>query len=172
MNFSEALEAMKAGKKVIRSSKSFETYIIGQFPLDEPGTKTDIIAENGFFKKISVFGSEGILAEDWEVVDEYPKVKLHFKCPRCNQNSEFEKKFLLVDPKGRDIIECEHCKNKVEIKKEPAISNACDGETEAKNSQYTLPAEYIGYGRWRVTKPLPVDELTIKVRRDIENGKL
>jgi len=114
MNFSAALEAMKAGKKVSRPSKSFETYRIGQFPLDEPGTKTDIIAENGIFKKISVFGSEGILAEDWEIEDEYPKVKLfrskdiYYQCPKCRRISE-----QLVYPEDNpdEIKTCRHCRH-------------------------------------------------------------
>jgi len=147
MNFSEALEAMKAGKKVIRPSKSFETYRIGQFPLDEPGTKTDIIAENYFFKKLSVFGSEEILAEDWEIVDEYPKVEIetYFKCPCCQKRSVFDKKFLLVDPEGREIVECRYCKNKVEIVKVDHGTKACCGgiitQTGANNFKTVISGE-------------------------------
>jgi len=132
MNFSAALEAMKAGKKVRRSCWGYGiTLHIGtkeQFGHDlfyrKHQTRPDIGIE--FYRIHDI----EILAEDWELVDEYPKVELkqYFKCPRCNQNSMFDKKFLLVDPKGRDIIECENCGNKVEIIKNDHGTKACCGE--------------------------------------------
>ena len=174
MNFSEVLEAMKAGKKVRRTCWAHDGVLyIGT--KEQYGHDLFLRVDQkigGSFVGVHNVNTEEILAEDWEIVDEYPKVELktYFECPRCNQISHFDAEFLLVDPKGRDIVECGHCRNKVEIVKKDQETKTCCGETEAKNSQYTLPAEYIGYGRWRVTKPLPIDEWTIKVRRDIENG--
>ena len=173
MNFSAALEAMKAGKKIrLPEMKDYFVYISTVYKLnfDKSSTVSHIRLTNYKDEQDWTPDEEELLSEKWELVDEYQTVKLYFKCPRCNQISHFDAEFLLVDPNGRDIVECGHCRNKVEIVKKDQETKTCCGETEAKNSQYTLPAEYIGYGRWRVTKPLPIDEWTIKVRRDIENG--
>jgi len=88
-----------------------------------------------------------ILAEDWEIVDEYPKVELlqYFKCPRCNEESVFKKELLLVDPKGRDIVECEECRTKIEIVKNDPETKICSGEkitqTGANNFKTVISGE-------------------------------
>jgi len=175
MNFSEALEAMRAGKKVrLQEMKDYFLYIstVYEMTFNTSRKVSHIRLTNYKDEQDWTPDEEELLSEKWEIVDEYPKVKIlqYFKCPRCNENSHFDR--ISVDSKGREIIECEHCKNKVEIEKEQVVSNACGGETKAKYTHYTLPVVYMGYRGWRVTKPLPVNELTIKVRRDIENGKL
>ena len=172
MNFSAALEALRAGKKVrLPEMKDYFVYIATVYNLTNTSKNVSHIRLTNYKDTQDWTPSEDeLLSEKWEMVDEYRKVKLYFKCPRCEKHSVFDKKFLLADLKGRDIIECENCGNKVEIVKKDPETKTCCGENGSKDSQYTLPAEYIGYGRWRVTKPLPVDEWTIKVRRDIENG--
>jgi len=140
MNFSAALEAMKAGKKIRRSAYGDSFCYITYPEIGEPIVwKSDCGAKK--------FYSHEILAEDWEVVDEYPKVELktYFECPRCNQISHFDAEFLLVDPKGRDIVECGHCRNKVEIvKKDPETKACCGGiitQTGANNFKTVISGE-------------------------------
>ena len=149
MNFSAALEAMKAGKKVRRSCWGYGiTLHIGtkeQFGHDlfyrKHQTRPDIGIE--FYRIHDI----EILAEDWEIVDEYPKVELlqYFKCPRCNEESVFKKELLLVDPKGRDIVECEECRTKIEIVKNDPETKICSGEkitqTGANNFKTVISGE-------------------------------
>jgi len=120
MNFSAALEALRAGKKVrLPEMKDYFIYIstVYEMTFNTSRKVSHIRLTNYKDEQDWTPSEEELLSEKWELVDEYAKAELetYFKCPRCQKRSVFDKKFLLVDPKGRDIIECEHCKNKVEI---------------------------------------------------------
>jgi len=128
MNFSAALEAMKAGKKIrLPEMKDYFVYISTVYKLnfDKSSTVSHIRLTNYKDEQDWTPDEEELLSEKWELVDEYQTVKLYFKCPRCNQISHFDAEFLLVDPKGRDIVECGHCRNKVEIVKKDQETKAC-----------------------------------------------
>ena len=133
MNFSAALDAMKAGKKVrLPEMKDYFLYIstVYEMTFNNSRKVSHIRLTNYKDEQDWTPDEEELLSEKWELVDEYAKAELlqYFKCPRCQKRSVFDKKFLLVDPKGRDIIECEHCKNKVEIVKKDHGTKACCGE--------------------------------------------
>ena len=149
MNFSEVLEAMKAGKKVRRTCWAHDGVLyIGT--KEQYGHDLFLRVDQkigGSFVGVHNVNTEEILAEDWEIVDEYAKAELktYFECPRCNQISHFDAEFLLVDPKGRDIVECGHCRNKVEIvKKDPETKACCGGiitQTGANNFKTVISGE-------------------------------
>lgn len=82
MDFSKALEAMKAGKKIKKLGWN-KTHIIFESP--------DVfyrVYPSGL-KEDWYFGNNDILAEDWEIVEDIPKVQLRasemFFCPNCRQ---------------------------------------------------------------------------------------
>jgi len=150
MNFSAALEALRAGKKVrLPEMKDYFIYISTVYNLTFNTSRkvSHIRLTNYKDEQDWTPSEEELLSEKWELVDEYAKAELlqYFKCPRCNENAGFDKKFLLVDPKGRDIIECEHCKNKVEIVKKDRGTKACCGEkitqTGANNFKTVISGE-------------------------------
>jgi len=131
MNFSAALEAWKAGKK-LRLPEMPENYWIERGEINTFMTPYyELVLVKGNVRKWDYLKIPYriLISEDWELVDEYPKVELktYFECPRCNQISHFDAEFLLVDPKGRDIVECGHCRNKVEIVKKDQETKACCG---------------------------------------------
>lgn len=95
MDFGKALEALKAGKKVRRPYMYPEWVELGNVSnLNDPPDcyKRLIIRDKtessiDYWKPDDADGDIDILAEDWEILEDFPEVKLHIKeyftCPKC-----------------------------------------------------------------------------------------
>ena len=112
MNFSAALEAMKAGKKIRRPAYGDSFCYITYPENGEPIVwKSDCGAKK--------FYSHEILAEDWEIVKEMPeaivqtKTEEYFLCPYVGCTGKYNYEFF----KDKDIMKCSYCGKKFRIRK-------------------------------------------------------
>lgn len=93
MDFGKALEALKAGKNVRQSTWNINYYIIYDNVHDKneyPFGSFDGITtykDGTYSRNLFEFTPEHLIAEDWEIVEDIPEVKLHvkeyFTCPKC-----------------------------------------------------------------------------------------
>lgn len=121
LNFSEALEALKAGKKVKRASKPKEVFHIGVIGRWDGGTEPRFIKTEGDSWIHHDFYNGPILAEDWEIGEIVPTVKMDknnsiVNCPLCT------KRFGLYWKQSVNlVIECPYCDSKIIITKEVMV---------------------------------------------------
>lgn len=117
MDFSDALKALKEGKKVRRQSWNSGSYLF--YGTKEQYGKEQLLLyscnENGSHCGIYGISNREVFADDWEILPEIPKVKLFrskdilFICPKCQSQQEH---LVYVEDKPDTIHECRFCGQK------------------------------------------------------------
>lgn len=123
MNFSEAFEAMKAGKKVRRPDMFPDEYLTFQLSLGSgnPMHKEPQRMKNGSdrwtYHRFSVKEME---ADNWEIIEDVPEVKLqqsndtYFICPQCGKYRELQVYSEDIS-NNNNIHTCYNCGKRVRI---------------------------------------------------------
>ena len=112
MDFSETLKALKAGQKVKLPEFEEGTYL--ELKNDNYYIKYNSGSIRNYFSAIPIWYT---LAEDWEIVEDIPEVKLErnftFFCPNCQTHRVLQQ--LKIPDFEKEVVTCGNCGTKVKF---------------------------------------------------------
>lgn len=122
MDIGEAIKALKEGKKIRRASNpNVILYVdkIGQFFTTDT-IPSLIREENGEWRHSDLYGRLELFAEDWEVIEDIPKIKLqrsteaYYECPKCKRTDSII--VYIENVHNNDTLhECRYCGQKFNL---------------------------------------------------------
>ena len=140
MDFSDALKALKEGKKVRRQSWNSGSYLF-YGTKEQYGTEQLLLYScNENISHCGIYGisNREVFAEDWEILPDIPKVKLfqskeiHFICPKCQSQQEH---LVYVEDKADEIHECRFCGHKFTFSNLDEMKKMFYGSCSLKTNQ-------------------------------------
>jgi len=156
MDFSKALEALKAGKKVTRPVFNGKSL-----------TKCKLLDVFEFEYEIKEYKLSccDVLAEDWVIIEDIPEIKLfrskeiRLECPKCGRESE---QIVYQEDKKETIHECRYCGQKYRFSNLDEMKQMYYGDNKQKSFEDLLK-EYnlLDIWKYETKKVLEADDVWV-----------